>query len=331
MNTLVYELLSGTLAPFESPAGSFNAQVHNELPIPVLVSHVPSSAFTPTPSGIGPWPIAPGASSILGSSDMNGDEVPGYYVVTCASTGSLITVLELSANLGPATPTQPVPVPLTKATLSAPSDIGPIPVPTSSVAAAPIEPQPPTRVPNSTVIVPPDSPRVMVGCGQAANGNAVVREQYWERQSDSICLAGHETKTVSYTVTSGKQQTSSDTITMSASLNSNISGGWGPVSASISASLSASSTSFQQVTVTEQVTSYVSNQITNPHEEPIAYFRWQLIDVITVFDKGTGQPVSSLVQAENPSIVAGPYWVSPTPKPPSKGAAARGTGLFEYK
>jgi hypothetical protein len=333
MNSLCYELLNGTLS---SPnAGTIvNAQFMNQLPIPVQLDWVPMTTVVPTlvnSSGIENLPAIVQPNATFGDQGNFPVSDQWYFEATVPGTGGLISVFQFSApgnliNLNPNLGYLGSHV----ATLSSPNDIGPIPVPTSSVPAGTIHPQPSTPVPNSTMIVPPDSPRVLVGCGTTPNGNYITREQYWERQSDSVCLAGNESRTVSFTVTEGKQETSSQEETVSKSLSAGVSGGWGPVSASISASLSKNSTSFQQVTVTEQLTTYVSHTMHNPHEQPVMYLRWQLIDVVTIFDKTSLDPVASIVMAENPIVVAGPYWTTQPVHPPNEWPFNK-LPQFEYK
>lgn len=338
MNPLCYELLNGNLVwSGAAPGTQFPVtSIVNQLPVTLLIEYLPNPGEPmPYASGV-PRAVLPNATTGFGWDD----QPPGYYKVSEFGTGALITV----CAIGPGQSTSYV---LNKQSLCAPGDIGPIPVPTASVDPYPIQPQPVPPRPNSTIIVPSDSASVLVGCGVLPNGNVVTRAQFWKRQNDSICLAGHETRTVSYTVSSGKQQTSSDTKTVAESINASVSAGWGPVSTSISASLSQNSTTSQQVVVTEMVSSYVSHTITNPHEEPIAYLRWQLTDMITVMSvtPDTAPPYSyygvnvtllaSLIQGENPTLAMGPYWVSGTPKPSTAERAHTAqipkAGLFQYK
>ena len=75
---------------------------------------------------------------------------------------------------------------------------------------------------------------------------------------------------------------------------------------------------------------YVSHTIRNVHEEPIAYLRWQLMDVITVLS-ASGQALASLIMAESPTVVMGPYWVPTSQHPQHVAKGVRGNGLFEYK
>lgn len=320
MNPLCYQLLKGTLNWTGGTQESFQTTLDNTFPFIIYVTYIPNLGQLPPQSDASPYAIGAGGNLILSH---GGGTPSGYYKATVAATGALVTVFACSGTTS---------LVLDRTSLNPPNDIGPIPVPTMELPI-PIEPQPSPVVEGSTMVIPPDSPRVLVAFGTTVDGNIITREQYWARQNDSLCLAGHETRTVSYTVTSGKQQTSSDMKTLETSLGLSAGGGWGPVSASLSASLSRTSTSFQQVTVTEQTTAYLSNTIHNPDIEPVAYFRWQLMDVITVLGNAstsTATPLSSLIQAQNPTIVMGPYWVSPRPIPPNI-EMVRGLGLFEYK
>ncbi|MEE1742034.1 hypothetical protein PUR49_36785 [Streptomyces sp. BE147] len=143
----------------------------------------------------------------------------------------------------------------------------------------------------------------LVGCGILPNGNAVIRQQYWQRLPDSYSIGPLETKTVESTVTSGMQQTSSNLTTVEGSVTGSASAGWGPVSASVSASLSASATSFQQFTATTQTTSYVSDHYEN-HSETASemHLHWQLTDSITVYD-ADGTALSSIITGTQPVII----------------------------
>ena len=323
MKQICYELLDGTLE-WSGKTGA-DLEFTNSLPIPVRLSGLPNKTYpNPYISGHnhGKIVIEPGNSFTFTE-----DEHPGYYAVNTVATGGLINVFEFGSG-------QPGPqFNLDHSQLNVPNDIGPVPIPTSEVVSPPPPKEPPRTLTNSTIVIPPDSPRVVVGCGTAVGDNGstnfVIREQFWDRQGDSVCLAGHESRTVSYTTMQGKQETSSHTDTIAKNVNASVNAGWGPVSASLSASLSTNSTSFQQVTVTEQTTTYVSHTIVNPHEEPVAYYRWQLMDVITVFDSD-GKSLSSVIMAESPNIVMGPYWVSTQPHPPGGSLPERGSGLLEY-
>jgi hypothetical protein len=158
--------------------------------------------------------------------------------------------------------------------------------------------------PTATMLVPPDSPRILVGCSRLADGKTVVREQFWDRQSDSLTLAPGEQKTISTTVTTGRQETSTHEGTLAASLGMNANVGFGPFSASVSSSLSMTSRTFQQVTVSEQNTAYYSDVLTNPYsDQPCLVLRWQLTDVITIFQVD-GPPAGSVILGESPIITA---------------------------
>ncbi|WP_445516350.1 hypothetical protein [Streptomyces sp. NEAU-174] len=185
-----------------------------------------------------------------------------------------------------------------------PNDIGTIPTPDTDAG----------------ILIPTDSPRIVVGSGLLGptgygTPNVVIREQFWQRLPDSYSIAPGETKHSSYTVTSGRQQTTSELSTLEASVNASASAGWGPVSASVSASLSTSSTNFQQVTVTEQTTSYVSEKysLDQGAESPEMMLYWQLADVVTIYD-WEGTPLGSIITGTQPTVIGGPY----TPPSPAE-------------
>ncbi|WP_316528169.1 hypothetical protein [Kitasatospora brasiliensis] len=187
-----------------------------------------------------------------------------------------------------------------------PNDIGTAPTPDNAAG----------------MLIPTDSPRIVVGSGLLGPAgyltpNVVVREQFWQRLPDSYSIAPGETKQSSYTVTSGRQETTSELSTLEASVNASVSAGWGPVSASVSAALSTSSTNFQQVTVTEQTTSYVSEKysLDQGAESPEMMLYWQLADVVTIYDWG-GSPLGSIVTGTQPTVIGGPYTL-PDPAAPT--------------
>lgn len=323
METACYDYLNGT-STWTGGQTSWNRQIKNDFPFSVVIDYIPNlnmpaQAYAELPASVGP-----GSEGYL-SGGTKGTPPAGYYKAVAEATGALVSVFALSASAKD--------VLLDWSVLNVPNDIGPIPIPTSSVAEAPVEPQPPQKRDGSTVIVPPDGASVLVGFGRADNGAVVLREQYWALQNDSLCLAGNETRTVSYTVTSGMQAGSSTDEEVAKSLGVSAGGGWGPVRASVNASLNRNTRLSQQVSVNQETTSSVSDSIHNPSVDPVAYIRWQMTDVITVLDAKGIMPVSSVAQGLNPTIVMGPYWVSPKQRPPlpegEESTAAR-LGLFEY-
>ncbi|MER7950630.1 hypothetical protein ABTY59_24895 [Streptomyces sp. NPDC096079] len=181
-------------------------------------------------------------------------------------------------------------VTLTGRDLLDPDDIGEVPVPTGSM------------------IIPPNGPRILVGAGVLRKDRFVTREQFWQRLPNSYSLAAGEEKVVNYTQTQGMQESSSDARTVTGSVSSSASAGWGPFSASVNASLSTSSTKTQQVTVSTQTTSFTSNSYSNDTSHGWLCLYWQLTDTLTVFDD-TGTPLSSVVSGVGPSVVWGPVEV----------------------
>lgn len=134
-----------------------------------------------------------------------------------------------------------------------------------------------------------------------------------------------QTKTVTYTATSGTQDSSSNEETVNKSVSASASAGWGPISASVSAALSTSSTTSQQVTVTTQTTSFVANEYENKNDYPEMLLFWQLVDVVTVFDPD-GNPLSSIVSGTQPVVISGPWNVDEIKKPPVEPAAVHTVG-----
>jgi hypothetical protein len=207
----------------------------------------------------------------------------GHYLSVTASSGALVCALDAPKTVVTVHT-------IDAAMLTSPNDIGPFPAPSPSM------------------LIPVDSPSVLVGCGVVAGGNIVTREQYWHRTSESFALAPKQTHTIGFSSTRGMQETTSEQSTVATSLGLSASAGWGPISASVSASLSATSTSFQQVTVTEETTHYETIVLSNPSDKTQYFLKWQLMDVVTVFDKGNQRtPLASIVLAQAPVLVGGPY------------------------
>jgi hypothetical protein len=205
----------------------------------------------------------------------------GYYVVfTCLATGSFVGVASIVSGVDALFLGRNYMVP--------PNSLGMPPQPTAEA------------------VVPPDSPRVLVASGLLRNGNHTLREQYWRRMPDSYSIAPGETQTVSTSTSTNMQQTSSDTTTVAASMSASASAGWGPMSASLSASLSASSTHAQEVSISTENTSYVSDTLTGTGTAASMFLKWQIMDVVSVVSPG-GEVLSSLISGMAPVLVQGPY------------------------
>lgn len=219
-------------------------------------------------------------------------KINDWLLFTVPGSGAFVRVLRISPNQTKYLVNFPQ--------LTAPFDIGPIPQPTKSQ------------------YIPQDSSSILVACGTLPNGNTVTREQYWHLQGDSYSLAPGESRTISYTVTTGKQNTSSTQAQISTQVGFSGSDGWGPVSASLSSSLNASAAVYQQVTITEESTSYVSTTVQNLQGDAMLVLRWQLVDLITIFnDSNTplaGVNVDSIVIVQ--SYQQGGLQESPA-KPPA--------------
>lgn len=253
----------------EETTTSVTVTVYNKLPVKVFVYAITNSG-TRSYQGY----IAAGANA----------NIPGdageHFVFTSATSGSFICAYTFPSSSGNYT--------IDNSVLSEPNNVGPIPQPTQAVP------------------VPVNSPLVMVGCSTVidVNGatNYITREQYWNLQGDSYSLTVGESRTVSYTIVAGRQVTSSTEDTVGASVGVDAHAGWGPVSAGISASLNAQSTTFQQVSVNEQTTTYVSDTVSNASQDDVIVLRWQMTDVINVYNS-TYVPLSSVVSGLNPIVV----------------------------
>ena len=269
MNELYAKALTGQLCAAETDT-TVSIQVYNKLPVEIAVYNT-TSAGTRVLLGH----IEPNSNAPVNGTD--GD----YLVMTSSLSGSFISAYALTT-----TETQYT---VDNSVLAEPNDIGSIPQPTTSV------------------LVPVNSPLVMVAISTitpdgGSSTNYITREQYWNLQGDSYSLSMGESRTVSYTIVSGRQTTSSTQDTVGASIGVDAHAGWGPISAGISASLNAESTTFQQVSVNEQTTSYMSDTVTNSGDDDLVVLRWQMTDVITVFSPSY-QPLASIVSGLNPIIV----------------------------
>ncbi len=268
MNSIYQQALNGSLKSV--PGGdAFTCTVPNHFEIPIVLAWIDLTGGHAKPVVVHPGKTAQLLDCYAGY----------YYLVTSLWSGAFMCAFNTS---------QPGNYPVSCSMLTPPNDIGTIPVPTSSI------------------LIPPDSPRVQVGCGTLPNGHLVVREQYWDRLPDSYCLAPSEERTVGTTTMAGKQETSSKEEVLAESLGLSVTAGWGPISAGISASLSNTSSTYQQVTITEQVTTYVSTTLTNDGDKTVMYLRWQLVDVITIF-KPSGAAIASTLSGESPALITGPY------------------------
>lgn len=287
MNPLYQQAINGTLAS-PADAGTFTASVSNGLCVPLSLFWIGTNGRQYPISNGSTDVIAPGAYFTLNFTE-------GYYVLKVAATGAFAAVIYISSDSSPNAEDDWV---ITPDLLSLPNDIGAF------------------ATPNSTIAVPPDSARVLVACGTLPNGGAITRDQYWKRLGDSYVVAAGTERTVSTTVTSGTQTTTSEQTTLSTSLGFSGAVTWGVISTSISANLSYESTSFQQVAVAQQVTQYESMVLKNTGTTDQMFLRWQLTDVITLFD-GNNQPTASLSSGEAPIFVDGPYDPKDLPAPPS--------------
>ncbi len=98
------------------------------------------------------------------------------------------------------------------------------------------------------------------------NGHIILREIWWFLTDQSVSLAPEEEQSWVVSYHEGVQNSVTELATVSSELGTSVSGGWGPISASISASLSASSSVQETVFLTEETTMSEQRTITNSHK-----------------------------------------------------------------
>jgi hypothetical protein len=300
MKQIYIDALKGDL-PSPAPAGktalTFNLTNHFEVPITAVYLNTNGLQDISTLRDFNPgdshgfYPAYPGDYFLITAKATGGfmcvATVPDPAGSAPAGGGSSLFAAEdkkKGGNSGQGNGKSSVAHTVGPADLMAPNAIGPLPAATADI------------------LIPPDSPRVVVGCARIKKDKYLVREQFWHRQSDSYSLAPGEKRNISLTTQSGRQSTSSEQTTVLKSLDLGLDIGWGPISARFSASLSRTTTGFQQVTVTEQSTAFMSLQLhnTDPKNTKVVLC-WQLIDMIGVFDQDD-KAISTVSQAANPVL-----------------------------
>lgn len=315
MDVYTQAALNGSLvSPSWGGDGGIRLSLNNKLPVPLYIYGV-----TPTGAQVVNLDLATNTVPLLFPA---ATETPFimyndvFYIVRSAFSGAFVTLLYNEKNFTTSTVT------IDATLLQVPNQIGSFP---SATVYAPI---------------PTDSPRVLVGVGTTPTTPAgvIVREQFWQRSGDSYTLAPGTKRTVSTTLVSGMQSTSSQQDSVSKSIGLSSSFGWGPVSASLSANLSSSSTSFQQVSVSSESTQYESLELHNKSKHTQLFLRWQLTDVITVYQNlsaaaldaaftdpfpppangpGGMTPVTTVALAQSPVLISKGYNPGRLPQPPA--------------
>jgi hypothetical protein len=280
MDPIYQSAIDGTLKSPPPGQKMANFRIANDTPVDMSIRVIDMNGDLSAPFHIHPGDNLPssGIEAFSGS----------YAVFTVYGTGAFACVIRFDAAV--------LLYKIDRNLLVRPNDIGKFPTPSEHI------------------LIPSDSARILVGYGRAKNNYPMTREQYWKRCQDSYALAAGEKRTIGYTISSGMQQTTSEEKQVSESLGFSTSIGWGPISASVSASLSTNTRSMQQVTVSTETTRYETIELTNDSETPRLFLRWQLIDVVTVFNPGGTpnqfQPLASIVVATLPTLVGGPYQLS---------------------
>lgn len=161
-------------------------------------------------------------------------------------------------------------------------------------------------LPSPTRLIPVDTARQIVGVGTAGpNTDILIREQYWQRHSDSYMLAPGQERTVSVAQTTGRQSTTSEEQTIAEHLGFSASAGWGVISSTISGSLDVHSSFSQQIVLTEETTTFYEDAIKNPTASPVLYVKWQMMDVIQFVR--AGRVAATIVTGLAPTLLSGPF------------------------
>lgn len=154
--------------------------------------------------------------------------------------------------------------------------------------------------PTAQMLIPADSPRICVGIathqpGQPGSWNVLLHEQYWKRDPSSFSLAPQSTRLVSTSHTSGRVDTSSNEQSVSETLGTSLSVGWGPISASISASLSKTETTSRSVSLSESDSLALQETYENKSEFNEVIIFWNLVDVYTWISTQSAVPTQLAV------------------------------------
>lgn len=325
MKRLYQELLNGTfIGEFDLNKPVKNLRLLNYTNIPVqpkLWSDMYIAGYTK-------WPVMPPMSQLdirTKFPDWNGTFAGDVVIFASAVTGSFISASKLThaiplAGNNEITPEdQPLEVSVLPnreldivslngklpnvgadwRDLVAPNDIG----------------EPPT--PTAQMLIPSDSPRICVGIaahkpGQPGTWSVLVHEQYWKRDASSFSLAPQTTRLISTSHTSGRVETSSSEKSVSETLGTNISAGWGPISASISASLSSTETTSRSVTLSESDSVSLQENYENKTDSTEVILFWNLVDVYTwISEQGGVATQMAVVELQQAPALVRRYLLKP--------------------
>jgi hypothetical protein len=161
-------------------------------------------------------------------------------------------------------------------------------------------------------LVPLGSPRFLVGVGTATPVGkpavTILHEQYWRPSTSSFPIAPGETKKIVLVHRSGVSDTSTSETQIGTSLNADVSGGWGPISASISAAFSMSEQTTHSRTLSDLNESTTELELTNTLTVPQLVIYWELVDdYVLVGSDGT--VIGTIESIQAPPLVrvyAGP-------------------------
>lgn len=283
MEALYEQVLNRTLK-LESPRGTnYVYKTVNNTPLPLILKMYSAIDLSPVMEGH----YIPPKLSFMQQHLFVGD----CQIFSCAATGGFVCAkMVVDSTTDAKYKTYPehkelwgqVPVGATVQTVLSSADPGLIEP--NDVGGCP--------VPNKTTLIPHDSGKFVVGAGPFTlppdKGNKqvlLIHEQYWKRSPASFSLGPNSTKTVALVVTTGRTETTSSETQIKATLGIEVSGGWGPISASMSASLEYGSSFTRTVSVSETSQSTVEEHYENKLlDKQKLFIFWNLVDSYTFVD-----------------------------------------------
>ena len=172
-------------------------------------------------------------------------------------------------------------------------------------------------IPRGSTLIPSDSGKFVVGAGlfdlppPKSKKVVLIHEQFWRRSPSSFTMAPKSKKSVALVITTGRTETTSTCEQIKANLGIDVSGGWGPVTASMSASLEYGASTNRVVSVTETSQVTVEDQYENDLlNRQMLFLYWNLVDAYVFVDfdmNSTTKPVFTVLglieSVQTPSLL----------------------------
>ena len=250
----------------------YEVEIKNDLPIPIKIMRLVSGKSDVDNSFA--------AIKVEANKECRNCPIPpGKYLVTENIMGGLISVFEVNKL--------ETKVIISNMKLRRPNSLG---LPPESSFISPI--QNTRKVLMSASVIDHD-PAGLFNDGEITKDEngiyLLLAYQDWEQSIESHSLAPLESKTIQFTETAGREETTSESQSLDKSISTSVSGGWGPVSASVSASINQNSTHEHSVTLDSRKTSYQEKYFENPYiDASIIIFFWQLGDSYVLIKQSDG-------------------------------------------